>query len=674
MRGDGEARSGMRLDVQGLRAIAVAAVLLAHGGIPGASGGFAGVDVFFVISGFLITGQLLRERERSGRIRFAAFFARRARRLLPAAFVVLAATALAAIAFLAPLRGREVLGDAIAAALYVPNIRFAIAQTDYLAGTDPSPFQHFWSLGVEEQFYLAWPLLIAVVFALGARRRTLALVIAVVAVGSFLSCLALGGGSGAWAFFSPHARAWELAVGALVAIGAGALSLTPRPVGAAVAWAGLAAMVLSIVCFDAGTAWPGWPTLVPVLGTAAVLAMGEAAGGAGPIAALRWRPLGATGRLSYALYLVHWPLMAILAERLTDDGDLPLWLGTASLACAVALAWPLHRFVEEPFRPQGKRATRSAHPSVRVLAASLAGSLVLVIGCAWAGEGQGLRALDAGRPAAEQPTLQPHPAGTAFVPDNLAPALASAEEDTGEVYRDGCQQDRSAAELVTCDFGDEGSDLSVALFGDSHAGRLFPALETAADEEGLRLRTYLKSGCGSLVSDTSWHDARADCSLWREEALESLSADPPDVIVLASHVGLDRGADAEGTESAWESGVEEVLASLPGRSRVVLVQDNPELPGSGPVCLSEHLATASVCDVARSEALNEPVRVAFDRAADDAGAVVVDPVDLLCGERTCPLIIGSTLVYADAHHLTATFGAKLSPVIRSGIERALGEG
>ncbi|HEX7427038.1 MAG TPA: acyltransferase, partial [Mycobacterium sp.] len=241
-----------RTDIEGLRAVAVVAVVLFHAGLPGVGGGFIGVDVFFVVSGFLITGLLWREASGTGMVRLARFYGARARRLLPAAVTVLVATCIASAVLLPPLQARSVIGDGIASALYVGNYRFAIQGTAYLAAdAPPSPMQHYWSLGVEEQFYLLWPALIigtAWLLARAARRtgtaatRSVApsvLVLALLAAASFMISLSWTNSWPSWAFFSLPTRAWELAVGGLVALTAGAWRQLPGPSAAVVGWGGL---------------------------------------------------------------------------------------------------------------------------------------------------------------------------------------------------------------------------------------------------------------------------------------------------------------------------------------------------------------------------------------------------------------------------------------------------
>src|SRR5699024_366390 len=306
-------KPGFRPDIQGLRAIAVLLVVLFHAGVETLSGGYVGVDVFFVISGFLITTHLLESLERDGRIHFGCFYARRARRILPAALVVAALTLLAAWIWLSPLLMRNVVGGAIATALYGPNYFFALQDTDYLAESTPSVYQHYWSPGIEEQFYLLGPALLAVGFWLCRRReRRVMVLIAAVTVASFLACVVMMDISQPWAFFSLPTRAWELGAGGLVAflLRSGARWLR-SPLAGLLAWAGLAGLAAVVLTCDSATAFPGAVAALPVLATAAMIIGGAAPGALHATRLLALAPMQFLGAISYSLYLVHWPLQVI---------------------------------------------------------------------------------------------------------------------------------------------------------------------------------------------------------------------------------------------------------------------------------------------------------------------------------------------------------------------------
>lgn len=691
----GRPTRGFRSDIQGLRAVAVGVVVLGHAGVPALAGGFIGVDVFFVISGFLITGHLLQSLRATGRIDLPRFYAARARRILPASLTVIALTAVGSLLFVPPLRVGTVLADAVASALSVPNIRFALEGTDYLAGSAPSPFQHFWSLGVEEQFYLLWPLVLVGVFFIARRSRfRMAVVIGIVVIGivaiaSFVACLLVARTSEPWAFFSLQTRAWELAVGALLAPAAPLFGRVPAVVARALTWVGLAAILVAALLVTGDNVWPGVATVVPVMGAALVIGFGGRDGGAtgagrngdaittgvkrsghaiiasaalagGAERLLRLRPLQWIGAISYSLYLVHWPILVLAEERAsTWGGSLPLPVSLGLAIAAIPVAWLLYRFVETPFR------FRSGEPRSHAgtIAVALVGTLALTGCLVGASAASALVPLQTDRegPATDVSAL---PAGTAFVPAGVAPDLSAARDDTGEIYQNGCQQNPGGSELITCSFGDTGSSTVIALFGDSHAGRWFPALEKAATDLGVRLDTYTKSGCRSQETEEAWNaPVNASCGRWREHALAALGTSHPDIIVVSNHLGPSAGKDPVIEQGRWERGIEIGLDRLPADSTVIMVADTPEFPASPVVCLSANLTAADRCSVKRDVAFNTSISAAQRTAAERTGNGFLDLTDYFCNSIDCPAVIGSTLVYGDEHHVTATWSSLLGPVL-----------
>jgi peptidoglycan/LPS O-acetylase OafA/YrhL len=367
-----------------MRAIAVVAVMLWHAGIPGVSGGFVGVDVFFVISGFLMTTLLIGDAERGGRVHVLGFYARRIRRLLPAAATALAGTAVITVLVLPPIRWQDIQGDITSAALYVVNWRFANRAADYLQqGSASSPVLHFWSLSVEEQFYLVLPILLALICLVvtGQARRRFAVGLVVVAggVASFLFCVGYTASEPARAYFVTTTRAWELALGGVVAVAAPLLRRLPTAAAAVLGWLGLAAVLESIVTFDAAMTFPGAAAALPTVGTAAVIAGGMGGPGSGPSLALRIRPFQAIGALSYSLYLWHWPFL-VGARVLFGDRDGAISTGVALLVLVASAvpAWASFRFIEERWRrPRTSRPRRAA---AALLVACTAVSLVSALG------------------------------------------------------------------------------------------------------------------------------------------------------------------------------------------------------------------------------------------------------------------------------------------------------
>lgn len=375
----GPAREHRRLDVQGLRAIAVVVVILDHLGVPGFPGGFVGVDVFFVISGYVITGMLLRTSTTPRGAWFLTFYAARARRIVPAATLVIILTVIATFELTNFLRGARMLPDATAASLFLANLHFIDTGTDYARlGGDPSPLQHYWSLAVEEQFYLVWPLLMVLAMIAATRWRRasprgliIALLVGIVAT-SYLHSIVLTPANGVAAFFSPLTRAWELAIGCLIAAAQPWLAdrIAPRSIAAtALAWSGIATIAWSVIALDASSGFPGWIAAAPVLGTAAVLVAGTHNRRTGPARVLGSRGFTYLGDISYSLYLVHWPVFTIAAALIGDDFS---WSTQAMLlgATFAGAAVSYHGF-ENPIR-RSRALTARPWASLALLPASIA--------------------------------------------------------------------------------------------------------------------------------------------------------------------------------------------------------------------------------------------------------------------------------------------------------------
>ncbi|GAA4841545.1 acyltransferase family protein [Kitasatospora terrestris] len=645
-----------RPDVEGLRAVAVLAVLGFHAAVPGLAGGFVGVDVFFVISGYLITGLLLREARATGRIRLTEFFARRARRLLPSAGLVLAAVAVAGAVLTVPLRRADLERDVLAAALSAANWRFVAQQTDYLAaGREQSPLLHFWSLAVEEQFYLLWaPLVLLAAWLL---RRRLRAGVAALALAVGLGSFALSLQWTSAAYLATPTRAWQFAVGALVA--AVPWRELPRLLGEPVAWLGATALGWAVLRYDSGTPYPGWAALLPTLGTAAVILAGPRAS-VGRLLALR--APRALGRLSYQLYLWHWPVL-VFAEAWY--GGTPGWPVKAALTAAAALpaAAALH-WVEQPLRrnavvaelPRRGLSLGVTAVVVPVLLALLVGSGTLrLLGPATPVDPAGLPA-----GAASGPSLLAGP-----VPDR-APIVPNPVQARQDFPPDGaCEVPPEAGTSPPCLFG-SGTD-RVVLLGDSHAGQWFSAVLGIAAGRHWAVEELVKQGCPLpklTVTNPQLGREYRECDTWRANALERLKKGPrPKLIVVAA---LNRyTADREQLMRGWE----ETLAPLRGiGAPIVYLRDTP-VPGRDvPACVSGHQEEPAACEFPRAEALwPDPLA----DAAAAAGVRTVDLTPVLCpgNGRSCPAVREKVLLYRDDAHLTNAAVVVLAPRL----ERLLAE-
>ncbi|WP_253259619.1 acyltransferase family protein [Subtercola boreus] len=666
-------RRDFRLDIQGLRALAVGSVVLYHASVPFVTGGYVGVDIFFVISGFLITSHLLRSLQSNGRIGFADFYARRARRILPASFVVLILTVIGSLIWLPPLQLKSMLQGAIATALYVPNYYFAAIGTSYLSETTPSLFQHYWSLGVEEQFYLFWPALLALAFFVfrKSRRGILAVLIATVVI-SFGLCLLLTTIDQPWAFFSLPTRAWELGVGGLVAylVASDARVFRWRGMGI-VAWVGLAGLVAICLTFTSGTPFPSFYAAFPVVATALVIAGGVADAPWGPARALSIRPLVFIGTISYSLYLVHWPILLLSQAAVGQRSPLPLWATVLLAVVCVPVAWALYRFVENPFRQHRFLAGARAR---RTLLLTGATSLVVVGLCAASIQVVQRVPLSSDQAAAAYtPTIDP--AGTGFVPSNLTPALSKASDDNPEIYDDGCHLDFDSTDSAGCPFG-QTSAPSVVLFGDSHAAQWFPPLRKLADDGEIMLDSNTKSSCSSIiVTSLLNNEPYPECTAWRTGVIDRLNASPPAVIILANYArDIDVANGTEDFSTYWGEGLRATIEALPKQSKIIVVGETATMGITPAICLSAHLTDADYCGRSPAAAIDTPTFDAERAVTEGAGASFLDMNPYLCNNTLCPPIIGDTLVYRDDHHLTVTFTSGLSDVLLREIRTALASG
>ncbi|MFE6054447.1 acyltransferase family protein [Kitasatospora sp. NPDC056446] len=666
--GEPRKRAAFRPDIEGLRGLAVLSVLAFHAAVPGLTGGYIGVDIFFVISGFLITGLLL-----ARPIGLWDFAARRARRILPAAATVLVATAAAGGALLDPLRGTDLARDLIAAAGQFANWRFVGQQTDYLAAErDPSPLQHFWSLGVENQFYLLWGvLLIGLARYLHGRRRTLAITLATVAIGgvSLALCLRWTQTSAPLAYFSTGSRLWEFAAGACAALAGGALASRAgrRPVLWAlrlVGWAGLAAVVAPLFLYDRTTPFPGAAALLPVLGTAAVLLAGHGslrAADAGRL--LSVRPLRAAGRLSYAWYLWHWPVLTIAQARY---GALH-WTTLLALTAASALpAWLTLRLVEQPLRYGSSPAPR------RGLAVGASALVIPLIAALTLGGGT-VRALGG---AADAPVAAP--AGAADGPSLLAPgtrvlaltpSLARAREDFPPGK--GCEIPLNADSSPRCLFGTEDSPDRIVLLGDSHAGQWISGALAMAEQRHWALEVLVKPGC-PLATLTVRNNVLGrtfdECDRWRENTLTRLTSGPKPRLVLLA--GLNRYGSQEERTEGWTRTLDRLTAL---GAPLAYLGDTP-MPGKDiPTCLAASDGRSDACFFPRDTAF-EPDPMLDGGLAARYGVRTLDLGPLLCpGDGpSCPAVLEGVVLYRDTGHITDTLARVLAARLDKGLLGAPG--
>ena len=600
------------LEIQGLRALAATLVLIFHAKF--VSGGFIGVDIFYVISGFLITGLLLKELNVNGRISLKAFYLRRSKRLLPASFLVLFVTAIFAWLVLPPISRGSIGRDLIATTLYISNYLFAWWQNDYQnLNATPSPFIHYWSLAVEEQFYIFWPLFIIALAKLKSARKFLigfsTVTIVTFALGVWLTIVAP-----IWAFYSLPTRAWELSVGALIA-----LLPTLRRQSRLLAILGAIALIIAALWFNERTPFPGAYALLPVIGTAALLS----SIGSWP-QPLKWLATNRVsvwlGKISYPLYLWHWPVLVLPIALFARD--LYLWERIGALILTIILAGLTTRFVEEPLR------ARNFKPRRVVLSTALAMVFALLVGFGIA-----------------QST-------TSSILVNGKQVTLASIESRPTPYDDGCHLNYHESVSPLCEFGKLDSAKTIVLYGDSHAVQWFPALEKLATEKGFKLITLTKSACPSIdvVRESVGAFKMSNCAAWRENAIARITAAKPDLIILSSFEHFVPEGDPRNVEQWWAAGSERTYQTLrPLTSKIVYLLDTPLPKRNIPNCLASTSADKCLAD----STLGLPQVAQFE---------IINPANWLC-TKNCPGIVRGNVAYRDASHISVATSLELSDLL-----------
>ena len=578
-----------RPDIEGLRGLAVLIVVLFHCGIPGFSGGFIGVDVFFVLSGFLITGLLVAEIEKTSKLDLLQFYARRVRRLLPASALTLIVTLLIGAVILAP-HELDVAGHASrAVALYVSNIFFDINAGDYFApDVKSNPLLHTWSLAVEEQFYLLWPLLVLVSLRWLKSMKALVLVL----FGSTTISLGIGvwftGSGNTFAFYGLPARAWEFGTGGLAVLLSCNTLKIPSGWWLAFGWLGFLGILGSAHFIAGDTGFPGWIALIPVMGTVASLISGTTHPNRGIGVVLDSAPLQMLGKLSYSWYLWHWPFLVFSAALLPN---ISIAGKTGAAVASLAVAAISYYFVEKPIRFHPSLLKRRSSFSLGLAGVVTLGSL-----------GAGLLAMWFASQLATKPEMMP---------------ITAAINDITRLPRQDCVSHMQSTEVKMCHFGDMSSDINIVLFGDSHAIQWFNPLQRVAESNKWKLTTVVKSSCPAFDIKPHGHSAGilATCARWRAESLQRIVALRPTIVFignLTSSLGQRDRSNPGNTIPLGDlqEGVRRTLQALTGL-RVVVMRDTPYFPYDIPTCLARSARhtwyPGGLCQADQSSVLNAAV-------------------------------------------------------------------
>lgn len=687
-----QTRPGFRPDIEGLRALAVLAVMLWHAKIPGFSGGFVGVDAFFVISGYLMTLQLTRELENTGHISLRRFYARRAKRLLPAAFAAIAVTVVAARAIYDATRWATVAWDGIWATVYGANWRFIKQSTDYMASEQPpSPFQHFWSLSVEEQFYVVFPIMLVASYLaarrLTATRRTtnyvarLAAVITVTTIvgASLVWCLMRTPAHPASSYFSTFTRGWELALGGVVALGrpGGVAEGRRRPRLQFAALIALCVLLGTMVLLPDTQPFPGWRALLATVPTAIIIAVGSHSTQGMASALLSARPMIWIGSLSYSLYLWHWPVFILGGELLHPNSPRRIWHVLVLFAVTFAIAWLSHTLVENPVRRRQitpRRVFAAAATSTLVVLA-LAGAVVAETAMR---DNRAQKRLQTALGARIVPDPVPagyNPAITDLEPQSVQDPATLHRSSLPQYWRTKCFAD--ATDLEKCSFGTTSARVRVLVIGDSTAGMWQSAIERAADTLHFRGALIIRHYC-AFADATVIHDDKPnqDCRIWGRQVLAAVLRTPPDAVIVPTPA-LYRAARADGTaltgsasSAAIAAGLARTWNALADRGIDVYVIPPLGSLKSGLDCALKHNGDGTDCGVPRRGFFG-PSRAILDAAVRQAPRVhVINILPVICPGTTCSPVIGQLFVLHDSWHLSDQFARSLGGHLISRLQSA----
>jgi peptidoglycan/LPS O-acetylase OafA/YrhL len=717
-----------RNDIQGLRAVAVLLVVLSHAKVGFLKGGFVGVDVFFVLSGFLITGILLSGATKS-RSSLVDFYVRRARRILPAATLTLVATDLVAYRLLNFVRAKQVMHDSISAALFTANIHFAHVGTDYFAQSQPpSPVQHFWSLAVEEQFYLVWPTVALVALGLALDRRSrqylghrlarlgivlrtpssvitekairrLLIVVIVIALASLGWSIYDTQTLPASAYFSTFTRAWELALGAALAIGSPQLTRLSTRSRVVAGWLGLVGITVAAVTFSSSTPFPGYAALLPTVGAALVIGAGlansEVRAGAARMLALA--PLRYVGDRSYTFYLWHWPVLMIAAQY--AGHELSVATNLLLLVGAFLLSIVTYGLFEHPIRQMKWSSPASAlvlWPVSIVVATVTAGLLLtstentetrLTVAALQyqpipvGGSQQAAEAAKAAKAAGVQSNLavaavhagQALPAVVSAVkaarqgtslPSGLSPSPAELLNDHYD-YPPGCSSHAGETSSNICRLGNKAGTKAIVVFGDSHAGMWMPAILSMAQQDGWVVVPISKSGC--TPGDWTSNLGNPQCRAWYKWAVPHAEAVHPNVTLITgdySTLGTSARTTSINAIGAFSTTIKRFSKS------VVVINDPPGQSQQPVDCLLAQHATMRSCSSTQTPGqLSTSSEMALITRSDGVG--FIDTTGWFCLRSQCPMVIGHTIAYSDENHVTQSYALELAKPFRAAFRLAV---
>lgn len=654
-----------RDDIQGLRAIGALLVAVYHIWVGRVSGG---VDIFFVVSGYLLIGSMARAVIAGEAPGWFAFTVTLARRLLPASYFVIAAVLVSSPLWLPKMRWALTIEQVAASTLYVENWYLGLSAVDYLKRDEiGSPLQHYWAMSAQVQALLICAATLAIFGRIrrAPRRGEVMALLGLLFLGSLGYSVVATAHNQAFAYYDTFARIWEFALGGLTALLMPLIRLgdVQRRIGG---WLALAAILSCGVLLNVSTVFPGYAALWPTLAGAAILICGQGAPLRGSASALlAWRPFVWLGNISYGLYLWHWPLLvAYLTLFYRTKAD--ALGGMAVLGLSILLAWATTRWIEGPVI----RTRAQARPIRTVAAVVVAVGLLGAGAVAWKLQLDRLRRAEKARvvTAVDYPGARIRTAGHPSAPARpVHPGPITARSDRAAVYADGCHQSLADDELLSCSYGRAAAPHVIALVGGSHSAHWLPALqEIVARDPRWRIVTYTKSSCLMAAHHASEDPAYAEsCRRWNERLTRRLLETRPDIVFTTATRAIDGFERVPlGFHDQWRR-----LTSA-GLS-VAAVRDNPWFGFNVPECVEVNGPEARVCAKPRSvlSAVNPATQL-----PSLPGLRLIDLTPMFCTAQLCLPVIGNVQVISDKHHVTTAYMRSLSDELRRQMQPLLDRG
>ncbi|EZH66293.1 acyltransferase [Bacillaceae bacterium JMAK1] len=655
-----------RPELEGVRAVAALLVAVYHIWLGTVSGG---VDVFFIVSGFLITMSLVSRIERTGSVQFGTYVLGLMRRLFPLAFTVMLFTIVFSYIYLPTGQWSQTISELFASALYYQNWELANNSVDYLAqNNEASPLQHFWALSIQGQFYITWPLIILLAYFLARKlfklpvRKTLLGVLSVIFLASFIYSVYITTVNQPWAYFDTFARVWEFSIGGILALLLPYLKVN-QMISTFIGWLGLLIIATTGLILPVSDLFPGYAALLPISGVLLILIAAENNPSFGVHRFLGGKPFLYLGNISYAFYLWHWPVL-IFYFAMTNHQTVSFIDGLMLLGISFILSVVSVKVIEGPTRGLSvKTDKRKLIPLLIVFTLP-----VFALNTGWSMQLTNMQSnlVTAGESINDFPGAQMISHGVTPNPEvDPMDLLLQVSEELPSMYDDSeCYTGLDSDRIHRCSFGEtEDPDYRVALVGGSHSGHWFPALEEIAFDLNMQIDTYIKDGCRFTEGD--FGDVLTDeCVSWNQNMIQPLIDHEPDLIITTANV--NKQPVPEGYIEMWNE--------FEGEIDIFAIRDNPRMDTNIPTCVGAASDPNEECSISREEGqtVETPWEITGEENIPDH-VYFGDFTNYFCDSETCPAVIGNVIVYRDNHHLSTFYSRTLGPALREQLEPVLQE-